>query len=77
MVCGGWSSVAHGRALGIVAERFGMGVSCGPGAGIARGWDREWRWTVLHVPDKVGEASAASRSLAPMGWKVCSRHAHH
>ena len=66
-----------GRALGMVAEKVGMAWACGPVAGIARGWDREWRWGASLLPDKVGEASVARSLLSTMGWQWCSRPAHH
>src|SRR3954465_4803509 len=45
-VCGRRSSVALWRMLGTVAGELGTVYACGPGFGNARGWDREWRWTV-------------------------------
>ena len=76
-VCGRVSRVAHGRALGMLAEKVGMAWACGPVAGIARGWDREWRWGASLLPDNIGEASFARSLLSTMGWQWCSRPAHH
>ena len=51
----------------MASEKLGAFLAGGPVAGYARDWDREWQWTVLRVPDKVGGASSSSSSLATLG----------
>ena len=53
--------------LGMVAGELGTVCACGLGAGIARGWDREWRWGASLLPEKVGGASAAPSLLSTLG----------
>ena len=36
--------------------------------GNARGWDREWRWTVGCLLDKVGTAKSPPSLLSRLGW---------
>ena len=66
-VCGRVSRVALWRALGRLAERLGAACARGPGLGNARGWDRQWRWTVGCLPDKVGTASSSPSLLSTLG----------
>src|SRR3954465_1463105 len=67
-VYGRRSSVALWRMLGMVAGELGAVRAWGPGFGNAHGWDREWRWTVGCLPDKVGTAKFPSSLLSPLGW---------
>ena len=71
-VCGSRSSVALWRMLGMVAGELGAVRACGPGFGNARGWDREWRWTVGCLPDKVRTAKSLPSLLSPLGWQGCT-----
>ena len=66
-VCGRVSRAALWHMLGMVAGELGTVCACGPGVGNARGWDREWRWTVGCLLDKVGTASSSSSLLSTMG----------
>ena len=66
-VCGLRSRVALWRMLGMVAGELGTVCACGPGVGKVRAVDREWRWTVGCLPDKVGTASSSSSLLSTMG----------
>src|SRR3954464_2521986 len=63
MVCGCVSRVAHGRALGMLAERLGMAWACGPVAGLARGWDREGG----------GVLAISQTRLARLVWPLANR----
>ena len=54
--------------LGMVAGGLGAVCACGPVGGKVRAVDREWRWTVGCLPDKVGTAKSPSSSLSPLGW---------
>jgi hypothetical protein len=54
--------------LGMVAGELGPVRACGPGFGIACGWDREWRWTVGCLLEKVGTAKSPPSLLSPLGW---------
>src|SRR4051812_37037884 len=53
-VCGLRSRVALWRMLDMVAGGLGAVRACGPVAGRVRALDREWRWTVGCLRDKVG-----------------------
>ena len=62
-------AVRAARGLWVMVEggalahaRHGLGVSCarGPGLGNARGWDRQWRWTVGCVLDMLFRLGACS-----------------
>ena len=53
--------------LGMVAGKLGAVRACGPVVGKVRALDREWRWTVGCLPDKVGMASSSSSLLSTMG----------
>jgi hypothetical protein len=59
--------VVEGGAL--AHARHGLGVSCarGPGLGNARGWDRQWRWTVGCLPDMLARLAAAPSLLSTLG----------
>ena len=67
-VCGRWSRVALWRTLGMVSGGLGAIRARGPVVGKVRAVDREWRWTVGCLPDKVGTASTSSSLLSTMGW---------
>ena len=54
--------------LGMVAGELGTVCACGPGVGNVRALDREWRWTVGCLPDKVGTAKYPPSLLSPLGW---------
>src|SRR3954465_12929483 len=66
-VCGRVSRVALWRMLGMVAGELGTVCACGPGVGNARGWDRECRWTVGCLLDKVGMAKSSPSLLSTLG----------
>src|SRR4051812_18284032 len=57
-ICGLRSRVTLWCTLGMVAGEVGMVRSCGPGLGNARGWDREWRWTVGCLPDMLARLAS-------------------
>ena len=67
-VCGRRSSVALWRMLGMVDGEMGAVRACGTGFGNTHGWDREWRWTVGCLLDKVGTAKYPPSLLSPLGW---------
>ncbi len=54
--------------LGMVAGELGTVCACGPGVGNVRALDREWRWTVGCLLDKVGTAKSPPSLLSPLGW---------
>ena len=67
-----WALVEGGA---LAHARHGLGVPCarGPVLGNARGWDREWRWTVGCLPDMLARLAAAPSLLSTMGWQGCAR----
>ena len=54
--------------LGMVAGELGAVCAGGPVAGNVRALDREWRWTVGCLLDKVGTAKSPPSLLSPLGW---------
>ena len=67
-----WTLVEGGA---LAHARHGLGVACarGPGLGNARGWDRQWRWTVGCLPDMLARLNAAPSLLSTMGWQEGAR----
>ena len=59
--------------LGMVASKLGAVRACGPVVGKVQAMDREWRWTVGCLLDKVGTAKSSPSLLSPLGWHGCAR----